>query len=139
MSRRLYIHHHHPRFKAILHSSSSSSFQGDFAFIIILVSRRFCIHHHHPRFKVISRRCWISRPMALHFTLACASRGSTFSRSMSAVGLLIGYVPSTTNLAHTIATSVCILSSHPQVPLHVGVFAVHCWAVFLSGKHRTST
>ena len=36
------------------------------------------------------------------------------------------------------STSVCILSSHPQLPLHVVVFTVLCWTLFLSRKHLTS-
>ena len=42
-------------------------------------------------------------------------------------------------IPHVSATSVCIFSSHPQLlSPHLGVFSVQCWAVFLSGKHRTA-
>ena len=62
-----------------------------------------------------------------------------------------GTFSSTTNLAcpsrnrhrpfllHALATSVCLLSSHPHLPLLPGIFSVQCWAVFPSRNHHPST
>ena len=36
---------------------------------------------------------------------------------------------------HVPATSVCMVSSHPELPLHLVIFTVLYWTVFLSWKH----